>query len=229
MKKLLPAAAALAIVSASAAAQADIITYEFEAEVTFIVDGYGLLDSADVPADTLRGSFTYDTDAAVLDLMSFAPGGEGARYDSELGLLNVEGVDIAWVDEGVTNLTIMDNHWVVGDYLIDQESGAASSLNQSSIDRAGQHVVFAYGDSWAGTALPETLSLDDFSAATYSLTVREGETAYGTLTANITSLTRAAAQSSSGVPELSATGSMGAGTLLLGLGLVFAGRRRRRQ
>jgi hypothetical protein len=224
MRRLLTPLIGLAAFSVGTIAHAEVIAYDFTAEMSFVSDSSGTLADAGVNTSTVSGTFYYDTDADVITSQSIW-GVTVTAYESGGDSVDADGVDISWTGAQVS--TIVVGSLPSEDVLLNQTLGGATDINGTGITYASEYVFLGSDDElWNGTTLPDSLSLDDFSDSRYYLLVH-GESGTSVMYGAITSLSHSSS-SPAGVPEFDPKSFGAPLALVSGGALVLSERRRRR-
>jgi|GEM_PF-3802725 len=228
LKKFLSVAIALTVFCVGGVAHAEIITYQFTADITSDHDSSDVI-GVDV-GDIVTGTFSYDTDADSKERSFYSV--DVAYRDT--GDIETDAVVIDGGTDGVRldGTTIVDSEkWDIDRLEVadgERNTQITNLATGETVDAryAVESVTLYLGDAEAlsGTDLPESLNLSDFDGARYVIQVglQGGGVAYAVGT--LTSLERA---DGAAVPELSAGSAASSLTLVIGGAYVLTQRRRR--
>jgi hypothetical protein len=218
IRHLVSGLGACAVTAFGLAAHAEVITYQFTAEISHFDDRTGVFAEAGIDDSTVTGTFYYDTETGAIVTRD----GYAAYVTDDAGI-NVDGADINWLDaQSESRIIVRDGDGT--DAFKEETYGTAEDVNGTDIDYANQYVQFfrGAGDPFDDTSIPDSLSLDDFIASQYYLHVMEGGQ-FSYMWGTITSLS---AVHSTGVPELGGQSAPLGIVLLAGSALIATGRRR---
>jgi hypothetical protein len=202
-RKVLGGGAALGVLVATTAAQAEVVTYDFTANIDSA--DAAELDLVGLPASgAITGSFAYDTEAGWW-------GGSNSYADPSLALT------IDQMPPSTTTATWLAVEYNAGAFTIHQDA------YDSSYTQIGARIDLSGQEATAGS-LPSTLSFGGGAGGLLRLFIG-GDFADIDLSATLTSLSLAGATST---PELDPASGGAAFALLLGGAALVMGNRRRR-